>query len=201
MATKTRRKPRPRRASSSVSPSKASMTSRRPKDVQPPLKKKSSSSSSTPTKNNKSVRKAAKASLAKKSSPARRSKAKKKMMEEFIAKGEKNGAVVVEHDTKEVFWEVEKVLEKRKRGTKVECKIRWKGCGADQDTWEPERNLSDSAMEEASALSFATSPSKGSKGDKGGTSTPTKKSSASASSGSKGKGAPTAEPSSEKGSS
>ena len=42
-------------------------------------------------------------------------------------------------------WEVEKILQHRKRGRKVEFLVRWKGFGRDDDTWEPESNLGNSA--------------------------------------------------------
>lgn len=38
-------------------------------------------------------------------------------------------------------WEVEAVLDKRKRRNKIEYLVSWKGYGAEDDTWEPVSNL------------------------------------------------------------
>merc|ERR1712137_642579 len=52
-----------------------------------------------------------------------------------------------------LFWEVDSVVGKRitKKGGKEQYRIRWKGCGPEHDTWEPEANLCDSALEAALA--------------------------------------------------
>jgi hypothetical protein len=39
-------------------------------------------------------------------------------------------------------YEVEKILERRQRGRTEEFKVKWKGYGLDECTWEPEANLS-----------------------------------------------------------
>lgn len=38
-------------------------------------------------------------------------------------------------------WEVEKIVNERKRGGKKEYLIRWKNCDESQDTWEPENGI------------------------------------------------------------
>lgn len=44
--------------------------------------------------------------------------------------------------TEEKEWEVEKVVNQRKgKGGKKEFLIRWKGCKASDDTWEPEDGI------------------------------------------------------------
>mmetsp|Transcript_25033 Transcript_25033/g.36986 ORF Transcript_25033/g.36986 Transcript_25033/m.36986 type:complete len:171 (+) Transcript_25033:63-575(+) len=75
-------------------------------------------------------------------SPKRASggKKKNKVAQPYIEK-----AIKVEDD----YFEVEKVVDKRKRGKKIEYKIRWKGCTEEDDTWEPARNLCDTAYVEA----------------------------------------------------
>lgn len=44
-------------------------------------------------------------------------------------------------DTTEKEWEVEDVVDERTLKGKKEYLIRWKGCKADQDTWEPAHNV------------------------------------------------------------
>lgn len=44
-------------------------------------------------------------------------------------------------DTTEKEWEVEDVVDERTLRGKKEYLIRWKGCKADQDTWEPAQNV------------------------------------------------------------
>jgi len=46
------------------------------------------------------------------------------------------------------YWEVEMILDRRKRNSRHEYLVRWKGCSEEQDTWEPLRNLSHEAQEE-----------------------------------------------------
>lgn len=38
-------------------------------------------------------------------------------------------------------YEVEKILNHRQKGAKLEFRVRWKGFGAEGDTWEPESHL------------------------------------------------------------
>lgn len=47
-----------------------------------------------------------------------------------------------ENDDDEKEWEVEKIVNMRKKGAKKEFLIRWKGCKASDDTWEPEDQIS-----------------------------------------------------------
>ena len=68
------------------------------------------------------------------------------------------GIVVEQESDKEVYWEVEAVVGRKKMRGKDYFKIRWKGCSAEQDTWEPETNLADSALQEA--LAFKASETK-----------------------------------------
>jgi len=53
------------------------------------------------------------------------------------------------------YFEVDKVVDKRKIGKRSEYRIRWKNCTSDDDTWEPTKNLCDSAYEEAMKFSKA----------------------------------------------
>ncbi|KAL7554833.1 hypothetical protein ACHAWF_018375 [Thalassiosira exigua] len=53
------------------------------------------------------------------------------------------------------FWEVETVVGRRIKRGRVEYLIRWRGCGEDENTWEPAANLCDTAMEEASKYTKA----------------------------------------------
>ncbi|XP_055302155.1 chromo domain-containing protein cec-1-like isoform X3 [Sitodiplosis mosellana] len=83
-----------------------------------------SASKSTPSKNKRTANAAPKASKAK--------KARKSLSDDESDKedGEKE-------------WEVEKVVNVRKgKGGKKEFLIRWKGCKASEDTWEPEDGIS-----------------------------------------------------------
>jgi hypothetical protein len=41
-------------------------------------------------------------------------------------------------------WEIEKIVKTRKRGKKIEFEIKWKGCGEEENTWEPLENLRNS---------------------------------------------------------
>jgi hypothetical protein len=41
-------------------------------------------------------------------------------------------------------WEVEKVIKTRKKGREIEFKIKWKGFGEEENTWEPLKNLGNS---------------------------------------------------------
>lgn len=59
------------------------------------------------------------------------------------------GPRVVCNDDEGEYYEVEKVVGKRIENDGVKWKIRWKGCREDEDTWEPDEMLSDSALEEA----------------------------------------------------
>ncbi|KNE88802.1 hypothetical protein PSTG_17762, partial [Puccinia striiformis f. sp. tritici PST-78] len=38
-------------------------------------------------------------------------------------------------------WEVEEILDGRKKGKKTEFLVSWKGFGPEEDSWEPEQNL------------------------------------------------------------
>ena len=48
-----------------------------------------------------------------------------------------------------MFWEMESIVGKRTVKGKVQYKVHWKGCTSDEDTWEPVRNLCDSAYKDA----------------------------------------------------
>jgi hypothetical protein len=56
---------------------------------------------------------------------------------------------VVEHKEEDAYWEVDKVVGRKKHKGKVYFKIRWKDCSETDDTWEPESNLCDTALKEA----------------------------------------------------
>jgi hypothetical protein len=45
------------------------------------------------------------------------------------------------------YWEVETVVGRRIHKGRVEYLIRWKGCGEEENTWEPAANLCDTASE------------------------------------------------------
>mmetsp|Transcript_32106 Transcript_32106/g.73805 ORF Transcript_32106/g.73805 Transcript_32106/m.73805 type:complete len:138 (-) Transcript_32106:99-512(-) len=90
-----------------------------------------------------------------KKTPVKRTSPKKKKKDRIqtIEQAKAKGAVLVEDSGgRDIFWEVEKVLGKRRVKRGVEYRIRWKGCTEKDDTWEPERNLSDTAFEEAMAF-------------------------------------------------
>ncbi|XP_074645459.1 uncharacterized protein LOC141901849 [Tubulanus polymorphus] len=59
---------------------------------------------------------------------------------------------------KEDQFEVEKVLDQRKRGRFYEYLIRWKGLGEEDDTWEPVRHLKNSMEEVDKYLASIESP-------------------------------------------
>jgi hypothetical protein len=68
-----------------------------------------------------------------------------------------DGILVVEQkedaDADDAYWEVDTVIARRKRkGKEVEYRIRWKGCSHEQDSWEPESSLCDTALNEAQRL-------------------------------------------------
>mmetsp|Transcript_11186 Transcript_11186/g.17296 ORF Transcript_11186/g.17296 Transcript_11186/m.17296 type:complete len:175 (-) Transcript_11186:80-604(-) len=85
---------------------------------------------------------------------AKRASGKKKNAPPQVEK-----AIKVEDD----YFEVEKVVDKRKRGKQVEYKIRWKGCTEADDTWEPARNLCDTAYVEAMKFEKPTAESSAAK--------------------------------------
>jgi hypothetical protein len=39
------------------------------------------------------------------------------------------------------IFEVEEILEHRRHGPRLEYKLRWRGFGPEDDTWEPESNI------------------------------------------------------------
>jgi hypothetical protein len=44
-------------------------------------------------------------------------------------------------------FQLEEILDSRKRGRATEYKVRWRGFGEEEDSWEPERSLMKSAPE------------------------------------------------------
>lgn len=48
-------------------------------------------------------------------------------------------------DITDFYWEVEAVVGRRKYAGRIEYLIRWKGCGDEDNTWEPAANLCDTA--------------------------------------------------------
>ncbi|GMH49205.1 hypothetical protein TrRE_jg12595 [Triparma retinervis] len=50
---------------------------------------------------------------------------------------------------RDIFWEVESVKGRRIQGGNVQYLVKWKGFSERDNTWEPEANLSDSAVREA----------------------------------------------------
>ena len=48
-------------------------------------------------------------------------------------------------------YEVEAIVGRRNNGGRVEYLIKWKGYSDEENTWEPESNLNDGALEEARA--------------------------------------------------
>ncbi|KAI2499180.1 Chromatin organization modifier domain [Fragilaria crotonensis] len=49
----------------------------------------------------------------------------------------------------DLYWEMESIVGKRVYKGKVQYKVHWKGCTAEDDTWEPVSNLCDSAYKDA----------------------------------------------------
>jgi len=75
---------------------------------------------------------------------------------EDVEKG--NIVAVDEEDEEEIeaedlFWEVETVMGKRTRSGKVEYLVKWRGYDICDNTWEPQANLSDSALRVAQKFS------------------------------------------------
>lgn len=67
------------------------------------------------------------------------SKAKKARKTQSV---DENDSENIKNDDSEKEWEVEKVVNVRKgKGGKKEFLIRWKGCKATEDTWEPEDGI------------------------------------------------------------
>ena len=88
--------------------------------------------------------------MRKRASTIQQHRKERKRMDRKAREGKKNeGGKIVTED----FWEMEKVVDRRVRGNKVEYLIRWKGLPESQNTWEPPSNLCDTAM--AEALRFA----------------------------------------------
>lgn len=44
-------------------------------------------------------------------------------------------------DTTDDIYEVERILDDRKKDGKVLFKVRWEGYGSEEDSWEPNENL------------------------------------------------------------
>lgn len=82
-----------------------------------------------------------------------------KLKQAAKAKGQKNK----ENDTSPVEYEVDKIVDMKtdKKGKK-EFRIRWKGYGEDQDTWEPENMLSCKDLIDAFMASKENGKTKGS---------------------------------------
>jgi hypothetical protein len=66
--------------------------------------------------------------------------------------GKEEKGVVVSKERGGSFYEVDRVVGKRKKGRGWQFKIRWKNCSPEEDTWEPAKNLCDTAYEEAMAF-------------------------------------------------
>jgi hypothetical protein len=62
-----------------------------------------------------------------------------------------DGVVVDENQNEGTYYEVAQIVGRRKnnKNRRIEYKIRWKNCSPDQDTWEPAKNLCDSALQDA----------------------------------------------------
>lgn len=69
------------------------------------------------------------------SSPAKSPKSKK------ARKDDSDEEIETDPLSDEQEWEVEKIIDERKRGGKKEYRIRWKNCDASQDTWEPQNGI------------------------------------------------------------
>jgi hypothetical protein len=57
-----------------------------------------------------------------------------------IVEGIMEGSSEESEDDEDVY-EVEKIIEKRKKGRSIQYLVKWKGYDEDQNTWEPVKNL------------------------------------------------------------
>jgi len=60
--------------------------------------------------------------------------------------------VITADESEGVFYEVERILARRKRRGQLEYLVHWKGCSDLENTWEPADNLCDTAFQEAVQL-------------------------------------------------
>mmetsp|Transcript_41117 Transcript_41117/g.57835 ORF Transcript_41117/g.57835 Transcript_41117/m.57835 type:complete len:167 (+) Transcript_41117:53-553(+) len=74
--------------------------------------------------------------------------------------------VLVDKSRQGAYWEIDRIVGKRSTGEgEWEYQIRWKGCSPSKDTWEPEENLSDTALNDALLFGSMTTTEKDKKAE------------------------------------